>query len=195
MAVSCVAALVQTFAAVGACIGHHEVFAFRGYCEVRREQAVRLAELVMQQKLLVELFAVLALRGRDRPKPTELQAAIQTYLRYHPRANCSSKYSDAAFARYATHQLLVMFAHIRRLQINGTKNKRPTVGPMRTPAKLPTSSSTPPPRTPAPKTLHRNKNAASLEKKTPAQTCLCCTCRCLSASSWFTTMARNTLAR
>ena len=87
-----------------------------------REQAVRLQALIKDplKALVVACGEALGdLVGSI--KPTEWREACQQFLRKHPAANISTQFLIGDFSRYAGKQLVVIFAHLRRLCQNPVK--------------------------------------------------------------------------
>eukprot|EP00969_Alexandrium_andersonii_P046774 2052421-Alexandrium_andersonii.AAC.1 len=96
MPAAIVAALVSALEAVGRAIGPENVFEFKGYADIRREQAVRLFDITKNRFLLLEIAQAMIQCGAGKIKPTEFQEAAEGFVVQHPSAMKNSKHGTKA---------------------------------------------------------------------------------------------------
>ena len=106
-------------------VGATEIFSLGSYAEMRREQAVRLAALTASPnlELLTSLSSSLTKASIKKVKPTEWRTGVSDFVRQFPAANLTKRFSSEQFSRFVAKQLVVMFSHLRRLQINAVKRQ------------------------------------------------------------------------
>ena len=117
------AALAEGFDNARVAVGVSKIFQWGPYSELKREQAVRLSSLSSEplKDLILAMAKSLGATAVSSVKPTEWRDAAHTFLKAHPEANYSKKFLAPDFARYLAKQLVVVFAHMRRLLQNATK--------------------------------------------------------------------------
>ena len=117
------AALAEGFDNARVAVGISKIFQWGPYSELKREQAVRLSSLSSEplKDLILAMAKSLGATAVSSVKPTEWRDAAHTFLKAHPEANYSKKFLAPDFARYLAKQLVVVFAHMRRLLQNATK--------------------------------------------------------------------------
>ena len=52
----------------------------------------------------------------SRVKPTDLRAAFHRLTNGNPKAQCTRAFAQANFVMFLANQIIVMLAHVRRLQ-------------------------------------------------------------------------------